>query len=375
MFKTIERMDHIEKILNQAGIEINGSNPWDIQVHNPKLYNRVIRQGSLGLGESYMEGWWDAEKPDEFFTKILRNKIDEKFAMTPGNILRYLKALFLNLQTKSRASKSIIHHYDIGEDLYEAMLDARRVYTCAYWKEAGNLEEAQEAKLDLICRKLRIKAGDHILDIGCGWGSFARYAAEKYGARVTGITISRNQAAYARKSCQNLPVEIRLQDYRELEGTFDYVVSLGMMEHVGYKNYRTYLSVVRSVLKEGGLFLLQVIGRDTSAKKADPWISKYIFPEGMIPSIRQIGRASEAKLVMEDWHNFGPYYDRTLMAWYENFEKRWPGLKENYSEEFYRMWKYYLLCTAGAFRSRTAHLWQIVFSNGGIPGGYQPVRL
>lgn len=368
-------MDHIEKILNQAGIEINGSNPWDIQVHNPKLYNRVIRQGSLGLGESYMEGWWDAEKPDEFFTKILRNKIDEKFAMTPGNILRYLKALFLNLQTKSRASKSIIHHYDIGEDLYEAMLDARRVYTCAYWKEAGNLEEAQEAKLDLICRKLRIKAGDHILDIGCGWGSFARYAAEKYGARVTGITISRNQAAYARKSCQNLPVEIRLQDYRELEGTFDYVVSLGMMEHVGYKNYRTYLSVVRSVLKEGGLFLLQVIGRDTSAKKADPWISKYIFPEGMIPSIRQIGRASEAKLVMEDWHNFGPYYDRTLMAWYENFEKRWPGLKENYSEEFYRMWKYYLLCTAGAFRSRTAHLWQIVFSNGGIPGGYQPVRL
>lgn len=368
-------MKYLENLLDQADVHINGSRPWDIQVHNPRLYNRILHRGSLGLGESYMDGWWDAESPDEFFNKILRHKLDDKVKITAANVYRYVKAIFVNLQTPKRASKSILHHYDIGQDLYEAMLDKRMVYTCALWNQAKNLDEAQEAKLELVCQKLRLKPGDRILDIGCGWGSFARFAAERYDVHVTGVTLSPNQVQYAQNSCKNLPVEIRLQDYRAVDEKFDHIVSLGMMEHVGYKNYDTYMKVIRSLLKEKGLFLLQVIGRDTSARKADPWINKYIFPDGMLPSIRQIGQAIEKKLVMEDWQNFGPHYDKTLLEWFQNFDSNWEQLKTRYDDRFYRMWKYYLLCCAGAFRSRTAHLWQIVLSKNGIPGGYEPVRV
>jgi len=367
-------MEFFEKLLEKADIRINGSRPWDIRIHHPKLGQRVIRQGSLGLGEAYMDGWWDAEELDEFFNKILRHKLDERVKITFSNTYQYLKASLLNLQSRRRATQNVQHHYDIGQDLYTAMLDKRMVYTCALWDDAQDLDEAQEAKLDIVCRKLKLQRGDRILDVGCGWGSFAKYAAEKYDVHVTGVTLSKNQAEYAEKINKGLPVEIRLQDYRDVREKYDHIVSLGMMEHVGYKNYRTYMTVMRSLLKENGLFLLQVIGRDTSARKADPWISKYIFPHGMLPSIQQIGRALEKRMVMEDWQNYGPHYDKTLIAWFDNFDRHWDELRDRYDERFYRMWKYYLLCCAGAFRSRTAHLWQIVLSRDGIRGGYQPVR-
>lgn len=367
-------MKFFKELLEKADITINGSQPWDIQVHHPRLASRVIRQGSLGLGEAYMDGWWDAEQLDEFFNKVLRQKLDEKVKVTLPNTYQYLKASLLNLQNRRRSTQNVQHHYDIGQDLYTAMLDKRMVYTCALWDGAQNLDEAQEAKLDTVCRKLKLKGGERILDVGCGWGSFANYAAEKYDVHVTGVTLSKNQAAYAEEKSKGLPVEIRLQDYRDVKEKFDHIVSLGMMEHVGYKNYKTYISVIRHLLKDNGLFLLQVIGRDTSARKADPWISKYIFPHGMLPSIQQIGRALETKMVMEDWQNYGPNYDKTLLAWFKNFDTHWNQLRDRYDDRFYRMWKYYLLSCAGAFRSRTAHLWQIVLSKDGIPGGYQPIR-
>ncbi len=367
-------MKQIISLLSDAGITVNGDQPWDIQVHNDKLYHRIIRQGSLGFGEAYMDGWWDAPSLDEFFYRLLKHRLDEKFTLNPQNIYHYFKASLLNLQTRNKASSSITHHYDIGRDLYQAMLDKRMVYTCAYWKDAHTLDEAQEAKLDLVCQKLHIKPGDHVLDIGCGWGSFAKYAAEKYDARVTGITISRDQAQYGREECKGLPVEIRLQDYRDINEKFDKIVSLGMMEHVGYKNYKTYMNTIARSLKPDGLCLIQVIGRNTSARKADAWISKYIFPNGMVPSIKQIGKALENTLVMEDWHNFSAYYDHTVLAWYANFNDHWDQLKSNYSERFYRMWTYYLLSCAGAFRARSNQLWQIVLSRDGIEGGYQPIR-
>lgn len=367
-------MKQIIKLLQEAGITVNGDQPWDIQIKNKKVYNKVIRKGSLGLGESYMDGWWDVERLDEFFDRVLRSKLDEKFTLTPQNVIQYLKAWALNLQTKKRASSSIIHHYDIGHDLYRSMLDKRMVYTCAFWDGASTLDEAQEAKLDLICQKLDVQPDDHILDIGCGWGSFTRFAAEKYGARVTGVTISNDQAKYAKEICKGLPVDIRLQDYRDITEKYDKIVSLGMMEHVGQKNYKTYLNTAARALKEDGLFLIQVIGRNTSANKADAWVSKYIFPNGMLPSVKQIGEALENTFVMEDWHNFGPNYDKTLMAWFENFDNHWDELKSNYSERFYRMWKYYLLSCAGAFRSRSNQLWQIVLSKEGIEGGYKSLR-
>lgn len=370
----LKMMKQIIGLLQDAGIVVNGNRPWDIQIKNNRLYSRIIRQGSLGLGESYMDGWWEVERLDEFFYRILKNKLDEKFTLNPQNIIQYLKASVLNLQTRHKASSSISHHYDIGHDLYSAMLDKRMVYTCAFWENANNLDEAQEAKLDLVCQKLHLQPGDHILDIGCGWGSFARFASEKYGVQVTGITISKNQARYGREICAGLPVDIRLQDYRDIDEKYDKIVSLGMMEHVGYKNYKTYTETIARSLKDDGLCLIQVIGRNVSARKADAWISKYIFPNGMVPSIKQIGKALENTLVMEDWHNFSAYYDYTVLAWFDNFDRHWAELKTNYSDRFYRMWKYYLLSCAGAFRARTNQLWQIVLSKDGIEGGYKPIR-
>jgi cyclopropane-fatty-acyl-phospholipid synthase len=265
-------------------------------------------------------------------------------------------------------------HYDIGNDLYSRMLDKRMVYTCGYWKEAQNLDQAQEAKLDLVCRKIGLKPGQKVLDIGCGWGSFAKFAAEKYNAKVVGVTISKEQAEFASKLCNGLDVEIRIQDYRSVNEQFDHIVSLGMFEHVGYKNYKTFMRTAHKCLKDGGLFLLHTIGGNESVVSTDPWVHKYIFPNGMLPSIKQIGESIENLFVMEDWHNFGTYYDKTLQAWYENFKAHWNEISDKYNERFYRMWTYYLLMSAGAFRARSTQLWQIVLSKDGVSGGYKSIR-
>lgn len=367
----------VEQIFNIVDIKINGHRPWDVQVHHEGFYRRAIVQGSLGLGEAYMDGWWDCAQLDEAFCRVIRAHMEGGFKLTFPFIfplfMSVLKAKVLNLQAKSNAFKVGEHHYDIGNDLYQSMLDKRMVYTCAYWENASGLDDAQEAKLDLVCRKLQLTKGAHVLDIGCGWGSFAKYAAQQYGVRVTGITVSRQQAELARSTCRGLPIDIQLKDYRDVSGTFDRIVSLGMFEHVGYKNYRTYMQVAARSLKDGGLFLLQTIGSHKSAASFDPWLDKYIFPNAMIPSIRQIGQSHEGLLIMEDWQNFSAYYDQTLMAWFKNFDSNWPRLKSHYDDRFYRMWKYYLLSCAGLFRSRRQQLWQIVFSKYGIPKGYRRI--
>ena len=355
------------ELLELANIEVNGKNPWDIQVHNPDLYSRVLQETSLGLGESYMEGWWDCEALDELVFRILKANLDSKVKGNWKIALRVLQSRLLNLQTRSRALKVGEYVYDMGNDLYIAMLDKRLNYTCGYWKNATNLDEAQEAKLDLVCKKIGLKPGMSVLEFGCGWGSFAKYAAEKYGAHVMGVTISKEQLSYAVEICKGLSVELRFQDYRDVYGKFDAVISIGMVEHVGYKNYGTYMQVVDRCLKEDGIGLIHCIGSNQSMTFGEPWGAKYIFPNGMLPSIAQIGAAMELNFVMEDWHNYGPHYDPTLMAWYANFEKAWPDLKDKYGERFYRMWRFYLLNSAGAFRARAQQLWQIVFTRKGTP--------
>lgn len=268
----------IQNLLTEAGISINGNNPWDIQVKNEQFYRRVLADGSLALGEAYMDGWWDAERLDEFFSKLLSAKLDKKVAPPFDALASLIESRIFNAQKRSRAFDIGERHYDIGNDLYEAMLDKRMTYTCGYWQSLDlkpeNLDLAQEAKLDLVCRKLGLKPGDSVLDIGCGWGSFAKFAAEKYGARVTGITVSKEQVALGNVMCQGLPVEIKLMDYRDLHEAHDHVVSLGMFEHVGQKNYREYMAVAHRSLKDGGLFLLHTIGGNQSATKTDPWIDK-----------------------------------------------------------------------------------------------------
>jgi cyclopropane-fatty-acyl-phospholipid synthase len=355
----------VSDLLSQAGIFINGQRSWDIQVNDERFYRRVLRDEILGLGESYMDGWWECQELDEFIYKLLQAKLDQKVKGNWKTSLYVLKTRLFNRQNRSRAVQVGEQHYDLGNDLYRAMLDSRLNYTCGYWKNAGNLEQAQEAKLDLVCKKIGLKPGMTVLELGCGWGSFAKYAAEKYGARVVGVNISKEQVQLGRELCQGLPVELRLQDYREVNGTYDAVISIGILEHVGYKNYRTYMEIVHRCLKDEGIAFIHTIGTNISTTYANRWTNKYIFPNGMLPSIAQIASAMEGLFVMEDWHNIGPDYDKTLMAWYRNFNQAWPQLKDKYGERFYRMWQFYLLGSAGGFRARNQQLWQVVMTKTG----------
>ncbi|MCL0096872.1 cyclopropane fatty acyl phospholipid synthase [Thermodesulfovibrionales bacterium] len=362
-----------EHMLSLADIKIGGNRPWDIQIHNKKFYARVMAEGSLGLGESYVDGWWDCNRLDEFIYKILRAELNVRIRPL-ADFFKVLIAKLFNLQRPSRAFQIGQRHYDIGNDLYQSMLDKRLIYSCAYWKNASTLDEAQEAKLDLVCRKLKLQPGMRVLDIGCGFGGTAKFAAERYGVEVVGITVSKEQAKFGKRLCRKLPVEIHLQDYRNIEGVFDRILSVGMFEHVGHKNYATYMRVVSRCLKRDGLFLLHTIGGNRSGVKIEPWLERYIFPNSMLPSAKQICTAIEGLFVIEDWHNFGADYDKTLMHWFRNFHENWNDLKESYGERFYRMWKYYLLSCAGSFRARINQLWQIVLSPKGIPGGYSAPR-
>jgi len=359
----------LQELLETAEIQVNGHRPWDIQVHDKRFFDLVLQDGSLGLGEAYMDGWWDCDAIDAFIDRALRANLREKVEKNLRLAWHILKAKLFNRQSVDRSHHVAERHYDLGNDLYRAMLDKRLNYTCAYWQNTDNLDDAQEAKLELVCRKIGAKPGLKILELGCGWGSFARYAAEKYGASVVGINISKEQVALGRELCKGLPVDLRLQDYREVEGEYDAVVSIGVMEHVGHKNYRTYMQVVDRCLKEDGIAFVHTIGSNRTITTGEPWTDKYIFPNGVLPSIAQLGKAMEGLFVMEDWHNFGPHYDPTLMAWHANFNKAWPNLQEKYGERFQRMWNYYLLSSAGGFRSRSQQLWQIVFTR---VGTHQP---
>ncbi len=363
-----------QSLLESAGITINGPNDYDIQVHNDNLYSRVLRRGVFELGESYMDGWWDVPKLDLFFEKVLNANLDKKIKGNWKILLKLASNYVINTGRKSKAFEVGEKHYDIGNDLFNAMLDKRLVYTCGYWKEAHNLDQAQEAKLNLVCKKIGLSKGQTVLDIGSGWGSFIKFAAEKYSAKATGVTISKEQKELADKLCQGLTAETILEDYRDINQKFDHIVSLGMFEHVGNKNYRTYMELVHKSLNDDGLFLLHTIGGNHSVSGIDPWMNKYIFPNGVIPSIKQIGESIEGLFVMEDWHNFGPDYDKTLMQWHKNFEKNWDKLSINYDERFRRMWNYYLLSCAAGFRTRKLQLWQIVLSKNGVPGAYKSVR-
>ena len=363
----------VDELLAGTDIKINGSRPWDIRVHDERFFHRVLGQGTLGVGESYMDGWWDCEQLDEMLTRILSHDIDENLRSARA-VLLAITARLINMQSQRRAFRVGKQHYDLGDDLYERMLDPRMIYTCGYWENMHSLDAAQEAKLDLVARKIGLKRGMRVLDIGCGWGGAAQFMAECYQAAVTGVTVSQNQQLTAQKRCAGLPVDILLQDYRSMSGNFDAIYSLGMFEHVGVRNYRTYLKKARELLRPDGLFLLHTIGSNRSSVATDPWIEKYIFPNGQIPSLAQIAAAAEGLWVIEDVHSFGVDYDRTLMAWSANFERNWPDIAARYGERFRRMWHFWLMASAANFRARKTQLWQIVLSPKGVAGGYHAVR-
>lgn len=362
-------------MLAQADIQLGGERPWDIHVHDDAFYKRVLAGGSLSLGESFMDGWWRCQALDQFFDRLLSARLDRKVVPLSAKLF-VARSKVVNLQSKLRARAVIDTHYQLSPALFMSFLDPYNQYTCGYFKDTQDLNQAQENKLDLICRKLQIAEGDKVLDIGCGWGGFAKFAAERYGAQVTGITISDRQLAYGQDLCAGLPVTLVKSDYRDFTGSdFDKVLVCGMIEHVGYKNYRNLFEVAHRSLKDGGLFLLHTIGRHRSGSNTDAWMHKYIFPNAMMPSPVQLTSAAERLFALNDWHSFGAYYDPTLMAWHENFVRNWGDLSEEYDERFFRMWTYYLLMCAGTFRSNKKQLWQIVFAKRrGAVAGYESVR-
>ncbi len=364
----------INDILAGFGIKINGTRPWDVKINSDDAYDRPLKDGDIGVGESYMEGEWDCKRIDELVFKAAKINFEEIVL----DRISKIKLLWQFIKAKAwPASPFEIgkRHYDLGNELFKHMLDKRMVYSCGYWKKAQNLDQAQEAKLELVCQKLGLKKGMKVLDIGGGWGSFAKYAAEKYKVHVVNITVSKRQAELAKILCRGLPVETRFNDYRQIKGKFDRVVSVGMFEHVNSVNYRTYMETVNRLLKDNGLFLLHTIGvNNSTGDSGKNWITKYIFPNSEIPALLQITEAIKDLFIMEDWHNFGLDYDKTLMVWFDNFNKNWDKIKNEYDERFFRMWKFYLLACAGMFRARKLQLWQIVLSKHGVPGGYESIR-
>ncbi len=352
----------VQELLAHCGVAIDGPNPWDIRVNDDRMYARVLRDKNLGLGESYVDGWWDCARVDEFIFRILSAKLEQKVKGSLKLLFPFVQSLLFNRQSRNRAQDVAEKHYDLGNDLFLSFLDSYNQYSCAYFNGTNDLEQAQLNKMDLICRKLGIHAGDSVLDIGFGWGGFAKYMAESRGCTVTGYNISDEQVQYAKQSCQGLPITIVHRDYRDVQGKFDKVVSVGMFEHVGRKNYRTFMQVVHRCLKDDGIFLLHTIGGNESQLKSDPWITKYIFPNGYLPSIAQISKSLEGLFVVEDLHNLGPHYDKTLIAWNDRFQASWHKLKDKYDDRFKRMWEYYLLCCAGAFRARYIQIWQFVLT-------------
>jgi cyclopropane-fatty-acyl-phospholipid synthase len=370
----VSEKDRLIGLLKEAGVAVNGPDPWDLQVHSEEMWTRLLAQGSLGFGEAYMDGLWDARDLAEFFNRVLRSQINRKLKITPNLLWQIAQAKILNMQTVAR-SKRVAHVHYSETEAYMASLDARMTGSCGYWPEGvDTLDAAQEAKLDLVCRKIGLKPGQLVWDIGCGWGAFMGFAAEKYGARCVGVTVSPDQAAYGRERYRDLPVEFQVKDYREFAGKTDHVVSMGMFEHVGHKNYRAYFEKARDVIRDDGLFMMHTIASRTTTETIEAWLEKYIFPGGVIPSMAQIGKAIDGLWAVVDVHNIGPHYDRTLCAWYENFEKKWTRRATPEDERFFRMWKYYLLCCAGGFRARVLQVWQFVLSPTGVPDGYRFAR-
>lgn len=350
---------HAMALLEKAGIALDGPGDGDLQVYDERFYGRVLRDRELGLGESYQAGWWGARRVDKFIAKILEVDLANEIRSSPRLLAFAALAKVWNRQTLRRAATNASAHYDIGNDLYERMLDRRMVYSCGYWADADNLDDAQEAKLQLICDKLKLEPGMHLLDIGCGWGGLAQYAAERYGVRVTGVSLAAQQVKVATQRCQGLEVDIKQLDFRHVKGRFDRVVSVGMLEHVGPKNYQAFFDASYELLASDGIALHHTIGSSTTKNHTDPWFDKYIFPAGVIPSLEQLGAATQGKWVVEDIHNFGPDYDKTLLAWHNNINQVWDEIPR-YDEHFRRTWQYYLLSSAASFRVRALHLWQIV---------------
>ncbi len=335
----------------------------EIVIHHPDVFSRLIREGDLGFCDSYLDGWWSS--PDlQAFMDLIHDQQESVYDGFPGqSLVRALEKFrfWLQSNTKRQAKKNISYHYDLGNDFYGLWLDETMTYSSAIFKNGQeDLAAAQTQKYASMVDRMGVKPGDHVLEIGCGWGGFAEYAAKERGLKVTGLTISKEQLAYAQKRIEDAglsdQVTLKLQDYRDETGTYDGVASIEMFEAVGEKYWPDYFKTVRNCLKPGAAATLQIIliedKRWDTYRKGVDFIQKYIFPGGMLPSPRVLREEVEsAGLHVKETFEFGESYSQTLRRWHEDFNARWDQVAElGFDDRFRRMWNFYLTSCAGAFR-------------------------
>lgn len=352
-----------ELLLSSADIRIDGERPWDIRVRDRRAFIHALCLGSLGFGDGYVAGWWTCDDLEEMAFRLARARLEERVAeRLPRALATRLLATLLNQQTPLGSLQVARRHYDLGNDLFLAFLGARKNYSCGYFDETHDLDVAQTQKLELLCRKLRLAPGERLLDIGGGWGEFARYAAQHHGVRVTSINISDEQLRFAREYCRGLDVELVRCDYRDMAGRFDKVAAIAMFTHVGYRNYRAFFHKVHELLDPDGVFVMEGIWGSVATKTLDAWMEKHIFPRSQLPSAAQTFSASEGLFSVEHLHNFGHAYAKTLRAWKQNLERAWPSLRARYDDAVLRVFQYYFQMCAGYFRARAVHNWQLVYT-------------
>lgn len=335
--------------------------------------------GPRALGISYGKGAWDSDRLDQVMYDLFTSGDKRAKRRSWIATARYVFGnILIDQQRGARAFSIARNHYDKGNDLFRAMLDSSMSYTCGYWGEldngAKNLDQAQEAKLDRICKKLNLQKGMRLLDIGCGWGNLIKFAAENYGVRATGLTVSKEQLRLAKERCDGLPVEVLLQDYRTFHGKFDCIASIEMIEAVGKRNISGFFNMVKRCLDRGGDFLLQVISAELFSKNSNPladefglWLERNIFPDGYLPNLRElVAPCANGELNISSWEDISSSYDRTLMAWADNFNRAWPKLRDSYGEDFKRVWNFYLYSCAAIFRARLFSVYQIHYRGGFI---------
>lgn len=344
----------------------------ELHVHNTDLFARLVREGDLGFSEAYLDGWWST--PDlQAFMDLIHEGSEAMVDGFPaqGLVRLYEKFRFwLQSNSKRQAKKNIAHHYDLGNEFYAKWLDETMTYSSAYFETGQeSLDRAQTQKYAKLIDQMGVQPGDHVLEIGCGWGGFAEYAAGTRGLKVTGLTISRAQHDYARARIDRAGlsdrVEIRLQDYRDETGRYDGVASIEMFEAVGERYWPVYFEALRQRLKPGGAATLQIITvedrRFESYRKQVDFIQKYIFPGGLLPSPSVLRREVEAAgLKVMNSVEFGDSYDQTLRRWMEVFNQRWGEIAQmGFDERFRRMWNYYLASCAASFRTGICDVTQI----------------
>jgi cyclopropane-fatty-acyl-phospholipid synthase len=350
----------VERILSTVDVRIGGSRPFDMQVHSDLFYKRVLLEGSVGLGESYMDGLWDCADLEELVFRFVESGIERRFRLLPGFVTMNALGHLVNRQPRSLGERTS-RHYNTDNDLFASFLGKYKNYSCAFYEEGDDLDTAQLKKMDLICDELCLRPGENVLDIGGGWGEIAKHMASR-GCRITSINIADEQMRAAREHCKGASVDVVKCDYRDVAGTFDKIAIIAMMSHVGHKNHRPLFETVHRHLAPDGLVFVDTVGSAVSLQNGNPWIDKYIFPGIVFPSIQQISRAVEGLFVIEAVRNFGASYVKTLRAWNANLRRAWPRLSHRHDERTRRMFEFFFLTVAGFFRARDFQNWYVVLS-------------